>query len=108
MVVERRVNAERRANTREDADRRKQQEFRLVIPGELRRGWLAVQSATVKVRLSPIPDGWTNLSDDELADLVARSSRSEQAASQSAGLHSIRNRSSIADVTQSDVTDSAG
>ena len=81
VVVERRVNAERRANSREDADRRKQQEFRLVIPGELARGWLAVQSTVAKVRLSPIPDGWMNLSDHELADLVAQSSRNEQAAS---------------------------
>lgn len=81
MVVERRVNAERRSSTRDDADRRKQQEFRLVIPRELSRGWLAVQSAVAKVRVTPIPPGWMDLSDHELADLVARSSRSEQAAS---------------------------
>jgi hypothetical protein len=81
LVVERRVNAERRASAREDIDRRKQQEFRLVIPRELSRGWLAVQSAAAKVRLTPIPDGWMHLTDYELADLVARSARSEQAAS---------------------------
>jgi hypothetical protein len=81
MVVERRINAERRANAREEVDRRKQQEFRLVIPRELSRGWLAVQSTAAKVRLSPIPEGWMQLSDSDLADLVARLSRSEQAAS---------------------------
>ena len=81
MAVERRVNAERRLNSRDEGDRRKQQEFRLVIPRELSRGWLAVQSAAAKVRLSPIPDGWMHLSDHELVDLVARSSTSAQAAS---------------------------
>ena len=81
MVVERRVNAERRASIREDVDRRKQQEFRLVIPRELSRGWLAVQSSAAKVRLSPIPEGWMHLTDFELADLIARLSRTEQAAS---------------------------
>ena len=81
LAVERRVNAERRMSARDDGDRRKQQEFRLVIPGELSRGWLAVQSAAAKVRLSPIPDGWMHLSDHELADLVSRSATNEQAAS---------------------------
>jgi hypothetical protein len=81
MVVERRVNAERRSNARDEGDRRRQQEFRLVIPRELSCGWLAAQSAAAKVRLCPIPEGWMNLSDQELADLVVRSSTSEQAAS---------------------------
>ena len=81
LVVERRVNAERRMNARDEGDRRKQQEFRLVIPRELSRGWLAAQSAAAKVRLSPIPEGWMHLSDHELADLVVRSATSEQAAS---------------------------
>ena len=81
LLVERRVNAERRMNARDEGDRRRQEEFRLVIPRELSRGWLAVQSAAAKVRLSPIPDGWMNLTDQELSELVVRSSTSEQAAS---------------------------
>ena len=81
LVVERRVNAERRANAREEADRRSQREFRLVIPGELARGWLAVQSSEKKLRVTPIPDGWMHLTDQELAELVTRSSQRDQAAS---------------------------
>jgi hypothetical protein len=82
LAVERRVNAERRANPREDSDRRRgQHEFRLVIPRELSAGWLAVQGASIKVRVTPIPDGWMSLSDHELSELVARSARSAQAAS---------------------------
>jgi hypothetical protein len=55
-------------------DRRHRQEFRLIIPRELSHGWLAVQGATVKFRVAPIPDGWINLSDHDLAALVMRSS----------------------------------
>ena len=71
-AVERRVNADRRATPRDDPDRRKHSEFRLVIPGELSGGWLAVQGSTARVRLAPIPDGWMHLSDLELVALVAR------------------------------------
>ena len=81
LLVERRVNAERRMNARDEGDRRRQEEFRLVIPRELSRGWLAVQSVAAKVRLCPIPEGWMNLSDQELADLVVRSSTKEHTAS---------------------------
>ena len=92
-AVERRVNADRRAHprpvrtmkrmgkaSRTEADRRRNREFRLVIPRELSDGWLAVQGKATKLRLTPIPDGWMNLSDRELADLVARSSISPPAA----------------------------
>jgi len=72
-AVERRVNAERRAHRRNDPDRRKSREFRLVIPRELSGGWLAVQGTTTKVRLAPIPDNWMRLTDRELVELVARS-----------------------------------
>jgi len=77
-AVERRVNADRRAQPRGDIDRRRGHEFRLVIPGELSGGWLAVQGSTAKIRLSPIPNGWMNLSDRELAELVARAARGEE------------------------------
>ena len=72
LAVERRVNAERRSLFRGDPDRRRQQEFRLVIPRELSDGWLAVQGCAMKLRVTPIPDGWMHLSDRELAELVAR------------------------------------
>src|SRR3954467_4271106 len=68
LAVERRVNAERRAPTREESPGRRSasREFRLVIPRELSAGWLAVQGSTVKVRVSPIPEGWMHLTDAEL------------------------------------------
>ena len=77
-AVERRVNADRRAQPRREPERRKNGEFRLVIPQELSGGWLAIQGTATKVRLAPIPDGWMNLSDAELAALVARSSQWRQ------------------------------
>ena len=52
-AVERRVNADRRAQPRHEPDRRHNREFRLVIPREL-------------------ADGWMRLSDVELVELVAR------------------------------------
>lgn len=75
-AVERRVNADRRSRPRNEPERRRNREFKLVIPVELSDGWLAVQSAATKVRLAPIPDGWMNLSDRELVELVARSASS--------------------------------
>jgi hypothetical protein len=73
-VVERRVNADRRANARPDGDRRRLQEFRLEVPRELARGWLAFQKGATKIRVTPIPEGWTSLTDLELTALMARSS----------------------------------
>jgi len=71
-AVERRVNADRRSTRRErESERRRDREFRLVIPHELRSGWLALQGSAAKIRLAPIPDGWMHLSDEELAGLVA-------------------------------------
>ena len=74
-AVERRLNRDRRTEPRDTVDRRKTREFRLVIPRELREGWLALQWRTQKLRLSPIPDGWMHLSDEELSQLVGRASR---------------------------------
>jgi hypothetical protein len=72
-IVERRVNTERRIGGRDTAERRQTGEFRLVIPTELQGGWLALQAQSTKLRVSPIPDGWMHLSDDELRVLVERS-----------------------------------
>lgn len=74
-AVERRVNSERRRLARIAAmDRRRLRDLRLVIPRELRNGWLALQGATGKLRIAPIPDGWMHLSDEQLARLVSRTS----------------------------------
>jgi hypothetical protein len=71
-AVERRINKDRRSAPRAETDRRRQQEFRLVIPHELSGGWLALQGTQEKIRVAPIPEGWMALSDDDLAALVAR------------------------------------
>jgi hypothetical protein len=65
--------------SRETADRRRSREFRLVIPRELSDGWLALQGRSRKIRLSPIPDGWMHLSDEELAALVRREATARRA-----------------------------
>ena len=73
-AVERRLNSDRRQTTRANGERRQQHEFRLVLPWELRGGWLALQGTKGTkgtIRLAPIPDGWMTLSDDDLAMLVA-------------------------------------
>jgi hypothetical protein len=72
-AVERRLESDRRDMPRDALDRRRSDQFRLMIPGELRDGWLAFQALTSKVRLAPIPDGWMLLSDEQLGSLVARS-----------------------------------
>lgn len=71
-IVERRMNIDRRGSRRETNDRRQQHEFRLAIPRELRDGWLALQGREKRLRLSPIPDGWVHLTDEELCRLVMR------------------------------------
>jgi len=79
-AVERRVNAERRRARRiEPLDRRSVRDLRLVIPRELRDGWLACQGTAGKLRIAPIPDGWVHLSDEQLGRLVARSQRTRSA-----------------------------
>jgi hypothetical protein len=52
---------------------------RLVIPRELRGGWLALQSGDRRLRISPIPDGWMHLDDDALRRLVERTARQRRA-----------------------------
>jgi hypothetical protein len=80
-AVERRINKDRRAEERDTSERRKLREFRLIIPRELREGWLALQARTEKLRLTPIPDGWIHLTDEELALLVERTAMRERAES---------------------------
>ena len=84
-VVERRMQFERRTQTRPASDRRSHREFRLVMPRELRSGWLAVQNGDAKLRLAPVPDGWMHLTDEELAELVERMTHAEVEAGQATG-----------------------
>lgn len=73
-AVERRVNAERRRATRmTPMERRRFRDLRLVIPRELRDGWLALQGTEGKMRIAPIPEGWMHLSDEQLVRLVNHS-----------------------------------
>jgi hypothetical protein len=76
-AVERRLAEDRRHGPRDSLDRRRSDQFRLMIPSELRDGWLAFQGLTSKVRLAPIPDGWMLLSDEQLLSLVAPAASDE-------------------------------
>src|SRR5579859_4493313 len=55
-------------------DRRQRSEQRWFIPEDLCGGWLAFYSEGERRRLWPVPGGWTDLSDDQLAGLLSRSS----------------------------------
>ena|SRR5687768_4144357 len=48
---------------------------RIRISEGLSRGWLAFESAVDKRRLAPIPQGWEELDDHELAALCARATQ---------------------------------
>jgi hypothetical protein len=71
------LNGDRRTERREE-ERRRAPDFRLAIPRELRDGWLALQGLNQRLRLSPIPEGWQHLSDEELCRLVMRASAMHQ------------------------------
>ena len=49
-------------------DRRKRREFRAKL-GALAAGWLCFETRNEKRRIAPIPDGWEQLSDADLAAL---------------------------------------
>ena len=42
------------------------------LPDPFRNGWLSFTAGEERRRLSPVPDGWENLSDNALCDLCAR------------------------------------
>lgn len=54
-------------------ERRKLRNFRSPIPGQMRAGWLAIQSATERRRITPVPEGWLERTDDELRAMLAAS-----------------------------------
>ena len=69
-MVERRLNAERRAAPRDKPDRRQHVDIRFRMAPELRQGWLAFQSGYERRRLVPIPRAWETLDDTQLATLA--------------------------------------
>jgi hypothetical protein len=54
-------------------ERRKQRSYRSPVPGTMKSGWLALQSATERRRIAPVPDGWSLRTDEELRALVRAS-----------------------------------
>ena len=68
--AERREGADRRADERARPSRRARQELRIRLEEGLAHGWLAFECAHEKRRLHPIPDGWSECSDSELAALL--------------------------------------
>lgn len=69
-AYERRSGADRRCTPRCTTDRRQRAERRLVVPNELRQGWLVFASTTERRRLAPIPPNWTALPEAELRRLA--------------------------------------
>jgi len=47
-------------------------EHRISLRTELRAGWLAFQSRHERRRLGPTPEGWADMSDAELEDLLQK------------------------------------
>lgn len=72
MSAERRSVSERRFGARAQSDRRVRREVRIQMEGGLGAGWLVFESPRGKRRLHPIPGGWADRSDSELA-LLCRS-----------------------------------
>ena len=79
-TAERRASGERRFGARVARERRTQQQLRVRMEDGLAAGWLVFECGTEKRRLHPVPQGWSDLSDDALAalgrsaDVAARSS----------------------------------
>src|SRR4051794_3435418 len=57
-------------------ERRHVRSNRMRVSPEMREGWLAIRSENERRRIAPIPDGWAELSDEELLAFVARAESS--------------------------------
>jgi hypothetical protein len=53
-----------------DERRHHRKDVRVVVPSGLQDGWLAFQNGDEKRRLTPIPDGWSVLTERELCALL--------------------------------------
>lgn len=79
-LLDRRRMRERRALPRPRVERRRSNAPRPVVAvrEDLRDGWLAFQSAAEHRRRAPIPDGWSEMKDEELRELLANAMRFER------------------------------
>lgn len=50
---------------------------RRYLPDEYRRGWLAFECGERKLRLAPVPSGWTDMTDAALCALLAQARPTE-------------------------------
>jgi len=73
-AVEQRMSGEHPAVPGDGAAREKR-EVRIRVPSGLQDGWLAFQSGLDRRRLTPIPERWVTLDDEELVRLLARADR---------------------------------
>jgi hypothetical protein len=76
--AERRDVPERRTDARATRSRRVRQELRIRMEEGLAHGWLVFESANEKRRMRPIPDGWSERTDEELAALLHEAVRAPQ------------------------------
>ena len=74
-AVEQRMSGEYPAVPNGDGSAPEKREVRIRVPSGLQDGWLAFQSGTDRRRLTPIPERWVMLDDDELVRLLARADR---------------------------------
>ena len=70
--ADRREGPDRRADARDERERRTRRELRVRMEPGFANGWLVFESAHAKRRLHPIPEGWTTGDDAALAALLAR------------------------------------
>src|ERR1043165_9223243 len=57
------------------ADRRHTQETRVLVPDDLQHGWLAFQCGRERRRLAAIPDDWSEMTGEQLRELLERAER---------------------------------
>jgi hypothetical protein len=74
-AVEQRMSGEYPAVPNSDSSAPEKREVRIRVPSALQNGWLAFQSGTDRRRLTPIPERWVTLTDEELVRLLASANR---------------------------------
>ena len=74
-AVEQRMSGEVPAVLDGEPPAREKREVRIRVPSALQDGWLAFQSGKDRRRLTPIPERWVTLDDEELVLLLARADR---------------------------------
>ena len=74
-AVEQRMSGEFPAVSDGGAPAPEKREVRIRVPTALQDGWLAFQSGNDRRRLTPIPERWVTLADEELVRLLARADR---------------------------------